>query len=328
MEQTDINKELLSKTWSGSSVSEREGQAWDKKKEMDFTYTNIDKFIRYSLGENPVFSNAMYEGNYSLSLEDAQRRKHEFVAKSLGITKGTRVLDLGCGWGGWLKYLKDVVGAKGIGVNLSDGQVNACRENGLTAYIKDARFIKPEDFGTFDAITAFGSFEHVASVKDYLDGRQDEVYEDYFRHVSNLLNPGGKFYMQSMTFEKNMMPFDQIDINAPKESDSYIMALLLKHNPDSWVPYGYEHIVRTSSRYFKNTFHSDGRLDYVKTNREWTKRFYKFNLKKYLWFASLVPKLFTDKEFRHQLAILRVRPNRVCFEREIMGHARLVFEKL
>nr|WP_287938380.1 class I SAM-dependent methyltransferase [Algoriphagus sp.] len=327
MEQTDINKELLAKSWSGSSVSEREGQAWDKKKEMDFTYTNIDKFIRYSLGENAVFSNAWFDGDYSLSLEEGQRRKHEFVTKALGIKKEMRVLDLGCGWGGWLKYLKDEVGAEGIGVNLSDGQVNSCRKNGLTAYLKDARFVKPEDFGTFDAITAFGSFEHVATVKDYLEGRQDEVYQDYFRHVANLLNPGGKFYMQSMTFEKNMIPFDQIDIHAPKDSDSYIFALLLKHNPDSWVPYGYQHIVKTASPFLKNTFHSDGRLDYIHTNREWTKRFYKFNLKKYLWFASLVPKLFTDKEFRHQLAILRVRPNRVCFEREIMGHARLVFEK-
>lgn len=327
MEQTDINKELLAKSWSGSSVSEREGQAWDKKKEMDFTYTNIDKFIRYSLGENAVFSNAWFDGDYSLSLEEGQRRKHEFVTKALGIKKGMRVLDLGCGWGGWLKYLKDEVGAEGIGVNLSDGQVNSCRKNRLTAYLKDARFVKPEDFGTFDAITAFGSFEHVATVKDYLEGRQDEVYQDYFRHVANLLNPGGKFYMQSMTFEKNMIPFDQIDIHAPKDSDSYIFALLLKHNPDSWVPYGYQHIVKTASPFLKNTFHSDGRLDYIHTNREWTKRFYKFNLKKYLWFASLVPKLFTDKEFRHQLAILRVRPNRVCFEREIMGHARLVFEK-
>lgn len=328
MNQTEINKELLAKPWSGSSVSAREGHDWDKKKEMDFTYTNIDKFIRWSLGENPVFSNAMYDGDYSITLEEAQKRKHDFVAKELEIKKGTKVLDLGCGWGGWLKYLRDEVGAEGIGINLSDGQVQACRKNGLTAYLKDARFIKPEDFGTFDAITAFGSFEHVASVQDYLDGRQDEVYEDYFRHVANLLNPGGRFYMQSMVFDTKMMPFEEIDINSPKGSDSYMMALLLKHNPDSWIAYGHEQIVRTASPYFLNTFYSDGRLDYVKTNREWTKRFYKFSLKKYLWFASLVPKLFTDKEFRHQLDILRVRPNRVCFERQIMGHARLVFEKI
>ncbi len=328
MEKETLEKKIRAGSWNGSSLSEREGQEWDKKKEMDFTYTNIDKFIRTSLGENAVFSNAMYNGDYSMTLEEAQLKKHEFVKKALGIKKGSKVLDLGCGWGGWLKYLKDVVGAEGIGVNLSDGQVKACTDNGLVAFIKDARFIKPEDFGTFDAITTFGSFEHVASVKDYLEGRHDEVYEDYFKHVANLLNPGGKFYMQSMVFDKNMLPFDEIDINSPRDSNSYFMALLLKHNPDSWIAYGHEHIIRTASPFFRNTYYSDGRLDYIKTNREWTKRFYKFNLKKYLWFATLIPKLFTDKEFRHQLAILRVRPNRVCFEREIMGHSRLVFEKI
>lgn len=56
--------------WIGSSVSEREGQQWDKKKEMDFTYTNIDKFIRLSLGENAHFSNAKYLGDFSKSLEE------------------------------------------------------------------------------------------------------------------------------------------------------------------------------------------------------------------------------------------------------------------
>lgn len=322
-----INPENLTDDWLGSSVSEREGQEWDKKKEMDFTYSNIDKFIRNSLGENAHFSNALYLGDYSLSLDEAQIRKYEMVIDQLGIKEGSRVLDLGCGWGGWLKYLKDKVGAHGIGVNLSDGQVTACRNNGLEAYIKDARYVKPEDYGTFDAVTAFGSFEHVSSVKDYLDGRQDEVYDDYFKHISNLLSKGGRFYMQSMTFEKNMIPFEDIDINAPKGSDSYVFALLLKHNPDSWIAYGKDHIIKVAEPYFKDVYYTDGRLDYVKTNREWTKLFYKFNLKKYLWFASLIPKLFTDKEFRHQLAVLRVRPNRVCFEREIMGHARLVFEK-
>jgi cyclopropane-fatty-acyl-phospholipid synthase len=322
-----IKDSKVKNNWVGSSVAEREGQAWDKKKEMDFTYTNIDKFIRKSLGENAHFSNAMYNGDYSISLEEAQLQKYKFVVKELGIKKGSKVLDLGCGWGGWLKYLRDEVGAEGIGINLSDGQVAACNNNGLTAYLRDARYIKPEDYGMFDAITAFGSFEHVASVKDYLNGQQDNVYDDYFKHVSNLLNKGGRFYMQSMTFEKNMIAFDKVDINASKDSDSYVFALLLKHNPDSWIAYGKDHIIKVAAPYFKDVFYSDGRLDYIKTNREWTKRFYKFDLKKYLWFASLIPKLFTDKEFRHQLAVLRVRPNRVCFEREIMGHARLVFEK-
>jgi cyclopropane-fatty-acyl-phospholipid synthase len=313
--------------WIHTSKSAMEGQDWDKSKEMDFTYTNLDKFIRLSLGENAHFSNAMYNGDYSLSLDEAQKKKYDFVIESLHITKDSRVLDLGCGWGGWLKYLKDNVGCVAIGVNLSRGQVASCRENGLDVFLKDARFVKPTDFGTFDAITAFGSFEHVATVKDFLDSRQDTVYHDYFNHVANLLVPDGRFYMQSMTFSKNMIPYEKFDIHAPKDSNEYILALLTKHNPDSWLPYGYEHIIRSAKPFLKNEFYSSGRLDYIQTNKEWTKLYWKFNLKKYLWFASLIPKYLIDKEFRHQLALMRVRPNRVCFEREVMDHARLVFQK-
>ncbi|MBL6448476.1 class I SAM-dependent methyltransferase [Fulvivirga sp. 29W222] len=308
-------------------LSEKDGQVWDRKMEMDFTYTSIDKFIRISLGENAHFSNAMYNGDYTLSLEEAQIRKYEFVADQLGIERGCRVLDLGCGWGGWLRHIQQTIGARGIGVNLSDGQVQACREQGLNVFLKDNRYIKPEDFGVFDAVTAFGSFEYVSSVKDYLNGQQDEVYDDYFRHVSNLLDKGGRFYMQSMTFEKNMIPYEDIHIEAPRDSTRYLLALLFNHTQNSWVPYGHQHIIRMAEPYFKNIYYSDGRLDYVQTNKEWTKRFYRFELKKYMWLASLLPKLLVDNELRHQLAVLRVRPSQVCFEREVLGHARLVFEK-
>jgi cyclopropane-fatty-acyl-phospholipid synthase len=318
----------ISEKWEGSSVSAVEGQEWDKSKEMDFTYTNLDKFIRYSLGENAHFSNAMYDGDYSMTLDQAQQRKYEFVCKQLGIKKGTKVIDLGCGWGGWLTYLKNTVGANGFGVNLSRGQVASCRRNGLNVFLKDARFVKPEDFGQFEAVTAFGSFEHVVSVKDYLEGNQDKMYADYFKHVYDLLPVGGRFYMQSMVFSKNMLPYEKFDINAPKDSDAYILALLTKHNPDSWLPYGHEHIIKVAEPYFKKVFYSSGRLDYIQTNKEWTKLYYKFGFKKYLWYLSMVGKYFTDKEFRHQWAVLRIRPNRVCFEREIMDHARLVFEKV
>ena len=40
-----------------------------------------------------------YDGYSSLSLEDAQRRKHDYVAEQIGICPGRRVLELGCGWG-------------------------------------------------------------------------------------------------------------------------------------------------------------------------------------------------------------------------------------
>ena len=321
-----INEQIdpVSGRWEGSSGA----QEWDKASEMDYTYTNLDRFYRLSLGDNACFSNAWYDGDFSLSLQEAQLRKFRIIAEQLGITSETRVIDLGCGWGGWLKYLKEEIGATALGINLSRGQIATCRKSGLEVYLRDARYIKPEDFGTFDVVTGIGNLEHCVSVDDYLQGRQDEVYEDYFSHVANLLPEGGRFYMQSMVFSRNMIPFEDFDINAPRDSTAFILALLRKHNPDSWLPYGHEHIVRVAAPWFRQLFYSSGRLDYVHTQKEWFRHYKKFNFRKYLWFASLIPKYLTDREFRYQLTLMRVRPTQLCFEREIFDHARLVFEKL
>ena len=67
--------------------------------DADFTYSLTDRIVRLSLGELADFSGAKYDGDFSLSLEQAQRRKHDYVAEQIGIGPGRRMLDLGCGWG-------------------------------------------------------------------------------------------------------------------------------------------------------------------------------------------------------------------------------------
>src|SRR3954469_9439332 len=88
------------------------------RKDLDFTYSLIDRIFRLSLGELADFSGAKYDGNFSLSLEEAQRRKHEYVAEQIGIAPGRRVLDLGCGWGPLLNFIRGK-GGEGVGVTLS-----------------------------------------------------------------------------------------------------------------------------------------------------------------------------------------------------------------
>ena len=296
------------------------------KHHIDFSYTTIDKIFRLSLGERADFSGAMYNSDYSMKLEQAQEAKHRFIADQLHIKQGSKVLDMGCGWGPFLNYLKERRAA-GIGLTLSDGQYEACKKNGFDVHIKDVRTIRSEDFGMFDAITSVVAFEHFCSPDEYNEGKQEEIYSNFFKTVYDLLPAGGRFYLQTMVWGKNMIPYDQVDLKAPKNSDAYLIALMVRYFPGSWLPYGSEMIIRTAEPFFKVINISSGRLDYIETTKQWRKKIRSFGLRKYALFLSLIPWVIGNKGFRNKYTVYRVAANRKCFEREIMDHYRIVFEK-
>jgi cyclopropane-fatty-acyl-phospholipid synthase len=301
-------------------------RAMADRKDLDFTYSLIDSIFRLSLGELADFSGAKYDGDFSLTLEEAQRRKHEYVAEQIGIEAGRRVLDLGCGWGPMLNFVRSR-GGKGLGVTLSSAQEAACKRNGLDVHLRDARQVTGDTFGPFDAVASLGAFEHFCSPEDYRAGRQDEMYRDLFANVATTLPDGGRFYLQTMVFGRNMIPIDEVSIDAPRDSDSWYVALMQAQFPGSFLPFGEEQIVRAAAPHFRLVESSSGRLDYIETIKQWRKRFAEPSLKKTLLKARLVPKYLTSRDFR--LAFTSgVSSNSVCFERELLDHFRLVFEKV
>ncbi|MCL2418345.1 MAG: class I SAM-dependent methyltransferase, partial [Conexibacteraceae bacterium] len=244
--------------------------------DLDFTYSLTDRIIRLSLGEMPDFSGAKFDGDFSLDLEQAQRRKHDYVAEQIGIGPGRRLLDLGCGWGPLLAYARARGGA-GVGVTLSSAQLAACRKQGLEVYLEDARMVDRERHGGFDAVASLGAFEHFCSPEDYEAGRQEEIYRDFFRHVASVLPPGGRFYLQTMVYGRNMIPAADIDLKAlravpPRDSDEWYLALLGRQFPGSWLPFGQEQVIRSAQPHFSLVSSVSGRLDYIETISRWNAR--------------------------------------------------------
>ena len=296
-----------------------------ERKDLDFTYSLTDRLVRLSLGELADFSAAKYDGDFSLSLEEAQRHKHDYVAEQIGIEPGRHVLDLGCGWGGLLNYIRDR-GATGVGVTLSSAQAAACRRHGLDVHLRDARTVDRETFGRFDAVASLGAFEHFCSPEDYAAGRQEEIYREIFERVASVLPARGRFYLQTMVFGRNMIPLEQISTRAPRNSDAWILALMGCQFPGSWLPFGHEQIVRCAEPRFRLVSSISGRLDYIETITQWNRRIGAPSLRKTLLKLQLLPRWLTSADFR--LAFTSgVSANKVCFERELLDHYRLVLEK-
>ncbi len=296
-----------------------------ERDELEFTYSLIDRIFRLSLGELADFSGAKYDGDFSLTLEEAQRRKHEYVAEQIGIAPGRRVLDLGCGWGPLLDFIRRR-GGGGVGVTLSSAQAAACRQNGLDVRLYDARLVTRDTFGPFDAVASLGAFEHFCSPEDYYAGRQDDVYRQLFGRIASVLPPKGRLYVQTMVFGRNMIPANRVDIDAPRGSDEWYLALMGRQFPGSWLPFGEEQVIRTAEPHFRLVSSTSGRLDYIETIRQWRQRFAAPSLKKTLLKLQLLPRWLTSADFR--LAFTSgVSANTVCFERELLDHYRLVFEK-
>ena len=247
------------------------------------------------------------------------------MAEHIGIEPGRRILDLGCGWGPLLNFVRSKK-AKGVGVTLSSAQAAACKRNGLDVHLRDARQVTGDTFGPFDAVASLGAFEHFSSPDDYRAGRQEQVYRDLFANVATTLPSNGRFYLQTMVFGRNMIPIEEVSIDAPRDSDAWYVALMQHQFPGSFLPFGKDQIEQAAEPHFRLVEASSGRLDYIETIKQWRKRFAEPSLKKTLMKARLVPKYLTSKDFR--LAFTSgVSSNSVCFERELLDHFRLIFEK-
>lgn len=133
-------------------------------KVIDQHYELGDNLYEYMLGDTLAYTCAYWK-NCS-TLDEAQKAKFDLIAKKVGLKEGMRVLDLGCGWGGFAKHIAENYGVEVVAVNLSTKQCDYAKKicQGLPVEVRNHDYREVE--GTFDRIISIGLMEHVG-VKNY-----------------------------------------------------------------------------------------------------------------------------------------------------------------
>jgi len=159
-------------------------------------YDVSNEFFELFLGPTMVYSCAIWRGGEKRTLEEAQEEKLDTVARKLDIKEGERILDVGCGWGGFPLWAATKYGADVVGITLSPPQAEKARQRAEEAGVADRVDVRVMDYRDlpslgekFDAIASIGMVEHVGSANIDL----------YAETLAQLLEPGGRLLNHGIT---------------------------------------------------------------------------------------------------------------------------------
>lgn len=200
----------------------------------------LDKNMAYSCGY----------WNKAKTLDEAQEAKLDLSCKKLGLKKGMRVLDIGCGWGSFAKYAAEKYKVKVVGITVSKEQVKLARERckGLLVEIKLQDYRKLNE--KFDRIISIGMFEHVGY----------KNYRTYMKVVHRCLKPNGLFLLHTIGGNKSV-----------NSTEPWINKYIF---PNSMLPSTKQISKVAEGLFVLEDWHSFG-ADYDKTLMAWYQNFMK-----------------------------------------------------
>lgn len=150
----------------------------------DFYSLILDEQMAYSCG---------YHASAATTLEDAQRAKLDLVCLKLGLRRGSRHLDIGCGWGALTLHAAEHFGARVTAVTISAEQQRFVRERASERGLDDRVTVHLQDYretgGEFDAVSAIEMGEHVGKGN----------YPAFVTVLHDRVRPGGRVLIQQMS---------------------------------------------------------------------------------------------------------------------------------
>lgn len=148
----------------------------------------LDRGMNYSCGY----------WNKAKTLDKAQEHKLDLICRKLGLGPGMKVLDIGCGWGGFARYAAETYGVDVLGITVSKEQARLARERcrGLPVRISLTDYRDLDK--TFDRIVSVGMFEHVGQ----------KNYKTYMKVIDRCLSSDGLFLLHTIGSNRSVRDTD------------------------------------------------------------------------------------------------------------------------
>ncbi|CAE7197319.1 ufaA1 [Symbiodinium microadriaticum] len=174
--------------------SARDNTKAQAKKNIEAHYDMGNEFYERWLDPSMTYSSAIFQSD-DQALQAAQIAKYEAIADGVDLKPGDRVLEIGCGWGGFAEYAASTRGALVTGITLSDEQLRYARARMERQGLSDKVEIRLQDYRDVP-----DKFDKVVSIEMY-EAVGESHWPSYFSKIAEVLKPGGRAGLQMITID-------------------------------------------------------------------------------------------------------------------------------
>ncbi|SHH25855.1 cyclopropane-fatty-acyl-phospholipid synthase family protein [Massilia sp. CF038] len=256
-------EELVYGSWWGSLVyrvkhlMNRNSKAGSRKN-IHAHYDIGNDFYKLWLDPSMTYSSALYTKATGDNLQLAQAAKYRTIIEQLQVSPGDRVLEIGCGWGGFAEQAARDAGVHVTGLTLSTEQLAYARER-----LQNAGLSAQADLQLCDYRDSSGQYDAIASIEMF-EAVGESYWPSYFECLARNLKQGGRACIQTIVIA------DELFERYRKGTDfiqQYIFPGGMLPSPSAFERMAQEHGLTVSATYRFG-------IDYADTLAAWRHAFH------------------------------------------------------
>ena len=180
----------------------RENTLSRSKKNIHAHYDLGNAFYELWLDSSMTYSSALFQNLEDEPLESAQKNKYQKIIDSLNLKPGDNILEIGCGWGGFIEHASKLgINVTGLTISKEQFEYASSRITNLGGTQK----ILYEDYrvheGLYDAVVSIEMLEAVGS----------KYWNEYFNSIKRFLKPGSSALVQVITMHDEYFKTYNVD---------------------------------------------------------------------------------------------------------------------